>query len=159
MRRRGRFGWTASVLGPLCLLGLATVVPVRGQGGQETPKPPEANGKRPVERFTPRAPAIIPHPIYDMPCTACHKTEKSVAPAIPHPPYPNCQQCHIARTDTPLYRANHFADRVRGLRRKPAPEASPSPAPKPPLPKKKPTAAGKPGGVKRPAPSPPARKP
>ena len=71
-----------------------------------------------------KTPSVIPHPIYEMPCTACHGLKSTEAPRIPHKLYPNCRQCHVPQTDAKLFRANTFTPRK-------APPAAAKPAVKP----------------------------
>lgn len=111
MRRLQRAHTLATLLaGPLLLVGVAFIAPVNGQEGENRAP---SDGKPAAKRFTPSGPSIIPHPIYDIPCLTCHKTERSVATRIPHPPYPHCLQCHVVQVDVKPYRKNLFADRIK----------------------------------------------
>lgn len=131
-----------------------TIEPIGQQEGQfnvllgETTPPPEGlenTGKRDIEtyyerRAYPGAPPYIPHEIApDMQregsCLACHRRGgyapqfKAFAPVTPHPHLTSCQQCHVTRETSDLFRGTSFEAREKPELEKRALPGSPNPIP------------------------------
>lgn len=117
----------------LLLLVLGTVAAMGCRRGADPARgDPEARSSAQVRaqrRAYDGAPPVIPHSFYGAKCTACHNKRglevpgRGFAPPTPHLPYggvsavARCEQCHLYRRASDVFRANGFRGLAQDLRR------------------------------------------